>query len=66
MFGGQSADSAMVPSHSIGEMRKLGCEGVQSLTQSYMVGSEPTPGGQAKEVGFPAGPVAMDIGHVHC
>lgn len=63
MFGGQSTDSAMVSSYSICKMRKLGCKGVQSLIQSHMVGSEPTPGGQAKEVGFPAGLVAMGIGH---
>lgn len=64
MKGGQSAGCAMVSSHSILEMRKLGCRGVQPLTQSYTVGSEPIPGGQAKEAGLPAGPAVRDLGHV--
>lgn len=37
MFGGESADSALASSHSILEMRKLGCRGVQSLIQSPIV-----------------------------
>lgn len=52
MNGGQSAGCAMVSSHSILEMRKLGCRGVQPLTQSYTVGSEPILGAKRRRRAF--------------
>lgn len=64
MFGGKSG-SATVPSPSILEVRKLGCRGVQPFIQSHTAGSEPIPGGQAKEAGFPAGLVPMDVAPWH-
>ena len=36
----------------------------QSLIKRRMVGSEPIPGGQAKEVGFAAGLAVTDTGYV--
>lgn len=57
MFGGQLAGSAMASSHSILQVRELGCRGVQPLIQNHMAGSgsELILGGQAKKSGFPAG-----------
>lgn len=64
MNGGQLAGCAVVSSHSILEMRQLGCRVVRPLTQSYTVGSEPIPGDEVNEASLPVGLAVRDLGHM--